>query len=207
MAPQLESTKVEDGLRQDMTQRLVKDINPNGSSSPNELIEIGGLLYFVAETGLSKDDSAVNKTSDAEEEEAETNDESSTNSGVGLWKTDGSEGGTRLLRAFDGISNLVEANGILYFIGQTDESYELWSSDGTSSGTIKVDTLYPGSNNFAAYNLFAVNDTLFSAQVVRRQQQRLRLWRWEGDDVEAKLFESRPTSIYQNQSIKSMKDF
>ena len=188
-----------------MTQRLVKDINPKGSSSPNELIEIGGLLYFVAETGLSKDDSAVSETSDAEEGEDETNDEmSNTSGGVGLWKTDGSEGGTRLLRAFDGISNLVEANGILYFIGQTDESYELWSSDGTSSGTIKVDTLYPGSNNFAAYNLFAVNDTLFfSASGPEDSNNGYELWRWEGDDVGTKLFRNLfPDRYITGQSIE-----
>ena len=126
-----------------MTQRLVKDINPNGSSSPNELIDIDGILYFVAETGSAKSETDTKNTGEddgADEDESNINgeDKSSNGGSVGLWKSDGSEGGTRLLRAFDGVSDLVEAKGILYFIGQTDESYELWSSDGTSAGTKKV---------------------------------------------------------------------
>ena len=36
-----------------MSGRLVKDINTNDSASPNELIDIEGILYFVAESGAS----------------------------------------------------------------------------------------------------------------------------------------------------------
>ena len=136
-----------------MTGRLVKDINPNGSSSPEELIDIEGILYFVADSGTSE---SIGDDSESGDQEG-----GGDQSKAGLWKSDGSEGGTRLLRSFDGVSNLVEANGILYFVGQTADSYELWSSDGTSAGTKRVNALNPGANNFAAYNLFSINDSLF----------------------------------------------
>ena len=153
-----------------MSGRLVKDINTNDSSSPNELIDIEGILYFVADSGASG--GAGGGSGEGEEN---TNADSS----IGLWKSDGSDGGTRLIRSFDGISNLVKANGLLYFIAETEGEFELWSSDGTSAGTEKVDALNPGTNDFAAYNLFAVNDTLFfSASGSDESVNGYELWRW-----------------------------
>ena len=166
-----------------MTGRLVKDINPNGSSSPNELIDIEGILYFVADSGAAS--------------------EGSNNSGVGLWKSDGSDGGTRLLRSFDGVSNLVEAGGMLYFVGQEGDSYDIWSSDGTSAGTKKVNALNPGPDNFAAYNLFSVNDTLFfSSSGTGDNSNGYELWRWQGEGVGTKLFKNLfPDRYITNQTI------
>ena len=188
-----------------MTGRLVKDINPNGSSSPSELVEIEGILYFAASTGTALNADNTNDNSDGEEEDVEGNEQKTSNGNTaGLWKSDGSEGGTRLLRSFDGVSNLVEANGILYFIGKTDENYELWSSDGTSAGTKKVDNLYPGTNNFAAYNLFAINDTLFfSASGPEDSSNGYELWRWEGNDVGTKIFRNLfPDRYISQQTIE-----
>ena len=161
-----------------MPQRLVKDINIDGSSSPNELIEIEGILYFIAEAGASE--------------------------AIGLWKSDGSEGGTRLLRSFDGVSNLVEAGGVLYFVGQTGGNYALWSSDGTSVGTKKINTFYPGANQFAPYNLFSVDDTLFfSTSGPEGSKNGYELWRWEGNDTGTKLFKNLfPDRYITKQSIE-----
>ena len=64
-----------------------------------------------------------------------------------------------------------------------------------------VDALFPGSDNFAAYNLFAVNDTLFFSASGSQgggsggsgaggQGNGYELWRWEGDDVGTKLFKN-----------------
>jgi len=70
-----------------MGARLVKDINPSGSSSPNELISVNGLLFFTAETdpkassdgGVpeeSPSDDETNQNSDRSvDSEAETNEE------------------------------------------------------------------------------------------------------------------------------------
>jgi len=81
---------------------IVKDINLNGSSSPYELIDIEGIIYFVADSGASDDDSPPSNESDEEvgDGSADTDDEqqTTTNSGIGLWKSDGTEGGTQLIR-------------------------------------------------------------------------------------------------------------
>lgn len=64
-----------------------------------------------------------------------------------LWKTDGTTGGTVLVKDFNSkeySSNLCEMNGMLYFIisypdlvwGNT--IHELWKSDGTLNGTVMV---------------------------------------------------------------------
>ena len=166
-----------------MSGRLVKDINTD-SSSPNELIDIEG-LYFVADSGAS---GGAGGGGGGGQENA------NADSSIGLWKSDGGDGGTPD-RSFDGISNLVKANGLLYFIAETEGEFELWSSDGTSAGTEKVDAINPGANDFAAYNLFAVNDTLFfSASGSDESVNGYELWRWNGDDVAPRFwkFISRP---------------
>ena len=111
--------------------------------------------------------------------------------------------GTRLIASFDGISNLVNANGTLYFIGEIEEKFEIWSSDGTASGTKRIDSIYPGSDGFAAYNLFAVDDTLFfSSSGPEASSNGYELWRWEGKDAGTKLFKNLfPDRYITNQSI------
>ena len=193
-----------------MSARLVKDINLSGSSSPRNLISIGGILYFTAESqGISTEDSTENNneedagensdnegqsddeenTDNEDQSENDSNadnssDTSSTEAGMGLWKSDGSEGGSILLKSFDSVSNLVESNGILYFIAKVGDSFEIWRSDGTSGGTRRVDALYPGGDNFAAYNLHSVDGSLFfSASGPDGDPSGYELWRWEGEDV------------------------
>jgi len=80
-----------------MGARLVKDINPSGSSSPNELISVNGLLFFTAETdpkassdgGVPEEspsddetnqnaDSSVDSEAETNEEETETSEEDNT---------------------------------------------------------------------------------------------------------------------------------
>ena len=82
----------------------------------------------------------------------------SANSGVGreLWKSDGTEAGTVLVKDIDtGTDNwghansshpswLTEYQGYLYFSAITNYSYELWRSDGTATGTVRLKDLWPG---------------------------------------------------------------
>ena len=213
-----------------MTSRLVRDINPSGSSSPDELIFIEGSLFFLADSGqgasnannqpINEDaasDEDEDSSSDSSQGDTDTNgdEESASNgeqasgagpstTGIGLWKSDGSEGGTTLIRAFDSASNLVEANGLLYFVAKTGEGYEIWSSDGTPAGTQRANTLYPGADNFAPYNLFAIDDVLFfSASGPSDSSNGYELWRWEGDGVGTKLFKNLfPDRYITQQSIE-----
>src|SRR6476619_5661997 len=89
------------------------------NSTPAQLTYVGGTLFFVAE--------------DAEH-------------GRELWRSDGTEGGTTLLRDFlpgsgsGGAAWLTPVNGTLFFVADdpVHRDDELWRSDGTEAGTQMV---------------------------------------------------------------------
>ena len=158
---------------------LVKDINiSTASSNPSNLIVFNNALYFVATNGTNGYE--LWKTDGTEAGTAMVIDlytgsvESFTNgiagryfaamggylyfmakgsstTGYELWRTDGTAGGTTLVKdiypgANDGFPNhLTNINGTLYFWARTNETgYELWKSDGTINGTVMVRDIYPG---------------------------------------------------------------
>ncbi|MBD2699003.1 T9SS type A sorting domain-containing protein [Spirosoma sp. BT702] len=105
-------------------QTLIKDIKPGaGSSLPEQLTNINGKLYFVADDGVH---------------------------GKELWKSDGTEQGTVLVKdiipgAVEGnVKNLTNMNGTLFFSAKTPVpqfgiySNQLWKSDGTEGGTVEL---------------------------------------------------------------------
>ncbi|GAB3705599.1 hypothetical protein GCM10027592_38240 [Spirosoma flavus] len=107
-----------------VAQTLIKDIKPGaGSSLPEQLTNINGKLYFVADDGVH---------------------------GKELWKSDGTEQGTMLVRDIfpgaDGanIQNLTNVNGTLFFSAKIPVPQfgiypnELWKSDGTEGGTVEL---------------------------------------------------------------------
>ena len=59
-----------------MGARLVLDLNPSGSSSPQSMISIDGMLYFTADLGASGEGS------------------------LALLKSDGTEDGTKLIKEY-----------------------------------------------------------------------------------------------------------
>lgn len=94
---------------------LVKDINPTGNSGAGLFTCFNGTVYFSANDGVN---------------------------GVELWKTDGTEPGTVLVKDINPGSgssaprDFMPLNGVLHFIvtGDGMES-ELWRTDGTEGGT------------------------------------------------------------------------
>gem|GEM_PF-750645 len=107
---------------------LVKDIltmpSPNGLD-PGEFCVVGSTLYFAAYD--------------------ETH-------GTELWKTDGSEAGTVLVkdlypgRTFGSPHDLTVLGGTIYFAAtDAEHGEELWKTDGTPEGTVLVADLNPGS--------------------------------------------------------------
>jgi ELWxxDGT repeat protein len=136
---------------------LVKDIFPGVStyfgpysSSPSDLTNVNGTLFFTAY------DSTV---------------------GQELWKSDGTEAGTTLVKDIfpGGVSyfftyspyssnpaNLTSVNGTLFFEAADQfHGHELWKSDGTAAGTVIVaDINAGGSSSYPTY-LVNVNGTLF----------------------------------------------
>lgn len=106
---------------------LVKDIRPDAApldlaSGPSNLTNIGGTLFFTADDGEH---------------------------GWELWRSDGTAAGTFLVKDLrpglqplelrDGPYGLTNVNGTLFFAAWSDEDgYELWKSDGTQAGTVRV---------------------------------------------------------------------
>jgi len=115
---------------------LIKDIYPGGSSSqPGNLTNVNGTLFFTA----------------------------SDFNGYGLWKSDGTEAGTVLVKTISAtINELTDVNGNLFFTTHDFnlKSTELWVSDGTQAGTILLNSfLEQGSWYF--HNLTNANGNLF----------------------------------------------
>jgi ELWxxDGT repeat protein len=117
-------------------QTLVKDIVPGTSSSnPSELAAFNGKLFFNANDGIN---------------------------GEQLWKSDGTEAGTVLVKAFPnqgGPSKLTDANGVLFYVNSKGDK-ELRKSDGTEAGTVLVKDIR-ASGSSSPELLVNVKGTLF----------------------------------------------
>jgi ELWxxDGT repeat protein len=119
--------------------RMVRDLNTTtsrppwaihpipGSSNPYNLTAVGDLLYFVADDGVN---------------------------GPALWKTNGWNSGTSLVRAFQPSTQFGPAylgdltavgNQIFFTVDTPQAGNELWVSNGTHAGTHLVKDIFPGS--------------------------------------------------------------
>jgi len=125
---------------------LIKDINPGtigpdpAGSAPENLTDVNGTLFFIANDGTN---------------------------GYELWKSDGTEAGTVLVKDIDPgasgsfPSNLTDVDGTLFFIAADGTNgYELWKSDGTEAGTVLVKDIDPGASGSFPTNLTNVDGTL-----------------------------------------------
>jgi uncharacterized repeat protein (TIGR01451 family) len=134
---------------------LVKDIYPGSneygpnSSSPANLTDVNGALYFTADDGTN---------------------------GTELWKSDGTAGGTVMVKDIhtgadaygrpnsSSPANLTVVNGVLYFTANDGTNgQELWKSDGTAGGTVLVKDINPGSGSSSPSYLTALNGALYFA--------------------------------------------
>lgn len=141
--------------------RLVADVNPGAASSdPLYFTEVNGAVFFSAHASFTT------TTGTGKKRQTVTVD-----TGVELWKTNGTPAGTVLVKdANPGSghslpSELFAYNGILYYRANTPAlGTELMRSDGTAAGTFLVKDLVPGSmssnpRGFRVYN----GKLLFSA--------------------------------------------
>ena len=156
-------------------QILVKDIDPGSASGqPSNFINFNNYIYFVASDGVH---------------------------GFELWRTDGTDNGTVMVRDInpngngmaedeDGLvfSSFTIMNNELYFFADDGTTgFELWKSDGTGTGTALVKDIYPGdtgSVDLGAPIVVMGNNIYFTATTTSdgnlRLMEKRRYHRWNG---------------------------
>ena len=121
--------------------QLLLDINPTGNSNAEQFVQVGTSTFFVANDGTN---------------------------GRELWKSDGTEEGTTLVKDIqDGANgsyprNLTNVGGTLFFSANDETNgYELWKSDGTEVGTTLVKDIRTGIFGSNPRSLAEVGGALF----------------------------------------------
>ena len=158
---------------------LVRDINTVPvavGSAPALLVQIGATTFFAAWTPQT---------------------------GYELWKSDGTEGGTVLVKDvqpgpgsslpgfFADDALLVDVNGTLYFAADDGVTgSELWRSDGTEAGTLRVKDVRPGADGSSPASLVDVSGTLYFAADDGVNGGEL----WKSDGTEAGTVRVKETS-------------
>jgi ELWxxDGT repeat protein len=146
---------------------LVKDIDSTGGSGPHLFTHVGNTLFFVA-----GDDAH----------------------GVELWKTDGTQAGTVLVKdvrpgprtSYPG--RLTAVGNLLFFRAETQRhGYELWKSDGTADGTTLVKDIHPGSRSSMTGSLapFGQTAALGDTLIFRASDGAAGYELWRSDGTEA----------------------
>ncbi|BBD65961.1 hypothetical protein NIES4072_03600 [Nostoc commune NIES-4072] len=134
-------------------QTKLLQVNPTGSSDPDNFTALSSTLYFTANDGTT---------------------------GVQLWKSDGNTN-TRLsnITGFNP-SNLIVFNNKLYFTA-TDSTFgtELWESNGTS--VTRVSDINSGSGNSNPGNLTIAGNQLFFSAIDSSNTRKL--WVYNGTNL------------------------
>jgi ELWxxDGT repeat protein len=137
---------------------LVKDINPTGfSANPSGFATLNGSAYFFADDGVH---------------------------GVELWKSNGSAGGTQLVKDLNpgsGSSSLSHSppplvfnNGLYFFANDGAHGTQLWKSDGTGANTVALTSGAPGTPT-SLNQVAAANGLIFFADPATNE-----LWKSDG---------------------------
>ncbi len=150
---------------------MVKDIDPGAASSgPAELTNVNGTLFFRADGYLCTSDGTEAGTACVSS--ALLNPSNSINVGgtlffssigftSGLWKSDGTAGGTIKLSGIYA-TMLTNVGGTLFFRGHdSTHGYELWKSDGTVPGTVLLREFQSGGAGASIANLINANGVLY----------------------------------------------
>ena len=140
---------------------LIKDVDPFGYGNPKNFCSANGTLYFVA---------------------------LNTFEGYELWKSDGTDAGTVLVKDIypgtqrSDIGAIVAYNGKAYFkANDGTNGYELWVSDGTDAGTHMVKNIGTADNSLDPSEFYVFNGALyFTARV---NGTGITLWKTDGTEA------------------------
>jgi ELWxxDGT repeat protein len=142
----------------------LRDSAGNEVFHPRSLTNVNGTLFFTAY--------AVNDTYDT---------------GIELWKSDGTAAGTMLVKdinpgsASSHADDLANIDGTLFFTADDGHhGIELWKSDGTAAGTTLVKDISPGSGSSYPGYLTDVNGTLFFTVDYGISAGGVNLWKSDG---------------------------
>jgi ELWxxDGT repeat protein len=144
---------------------LVKDIYSGKSSSqPGWFIDINGIVYFGANDGIH---------------------------GHQLWKSDGTENGTMMIKQIPGnvsLQFLANINNSLLFMAYSQSGKgRIWKTDGTEAGTVLVKDLAPQASGASIYDTLTINNTLFFLADI---SSGVGLWRSDGTEAGTKLIKN-----------------
>ncbi|WP_224366444.1 ELWxxDGT repeat protein [Hyalangium versicolor] len=103
-------------------------------------------------------------------------------SGVSLWVSDGTAGGTVLLRSFiDQVRSAARVGSTLFFsVDDGTHGTELWKSDGTAAGTVMVKEFVPGTEGGFPSGLAEFAGSLYFAA---RDSAGWELWKSDGTEI------------------------
>ncbi|MET0556289.1 MAG: ELWxxDGT repeat protein [Vicinamibacteria bacterium] len=158
---------------------LLKDLAPGPqSSSPTDLTEFGGELFFSAKGSLCHSNGSTLGTTCLRPDLSQVGELTvhagrlffvayDDVHGSELWSSDGTPAGTVLVKdigtAGAGPSELVSLGGLLFFAAHGPGGRELWRSDGSEAGTLQVLDIRPGPGSSSPDGLTVVGSRLFFA--------------------------------------------
>jgi ELWxxDGT repeat protein/VCBS repeat-containing protein len=145
---------------------LLKDINPGlAGSGVGNLVQSNGIMYFTAydgsayhlwrSDGTSAGTYALSSTSNGDNASNLINVNgtlyylgSDSVHGTGLFKSDGTVGGTTFVQTVSNTSAFIAVGNTLFFQAyDATNGYELWKSDGTAAGTGLLKDIMPGGGS------------------------------------------------------------
>jgi ELWxxDGT repeat protein len=155
----------------------VKDIRTGSDDSrPAGLTNVGGVLFFTADDGIS---------------------------GRELWKSDGTPAGTVMVKdigsGFSVDRILAGTHGLVFFTASDSANgRELWKSDGSEAGTVMVKDISPGPGSSVDRFLGTSGDTIFFSANDGSSQA---LWKSNGTSAgtakvkDVAVLEAGPTAV------------
>lgn len=179
---------------------MLKDLYSGSSnSSPTNLTNVNGTLFFTATATANKEElwkSDGTSAGTVMVDGLNVGSSSPTNlrnvdgmlcfsaivsgGGYGVWKSDGTAAGTTLLKGGLSLapSQFTSLNGKVFFAANTASAgTELWSTDGTEAGTSMLKDILPGFSSSSPFRLQNISGTLYFSLGAGYGQQ---LWRSDG---------------------------